>query len=101
MAMASPTVPAVQEEIGHGLGHAKHWHQRAGDMLRLETSCQQHIGEAHDLDRQVGEARAPVLASVGNVALGRHLVGEPVEGQGRGQADRALGYRRATSANEC
>ena len=62
-------------------------------MLRLNTASQQLCRETDDVDGWIGQAGTPVFATDGDPDLGRHVVGEPVEGQGRGQTDHAFGHQ--------
>ena len=83
----------LAKEVGHRLGNAKHGHGRAGDLLARDTALQKLVREPGDADRRVGEAGAPVLASDGDPDLWRHLLGQAVDRQSRGQADDAFGLQ--------
>ena len=92
---------AVAEQVGHRLGNAVDGHPCAGDPLVFDAAAKRLNREPGDAGRRIGESWAPGLAPDGDPDLRRHLVGQAVERECRGQTDDALGHKpgRLSSAS--
>ncbi len=87
-----PNGTAVAEDIGDRLRSAEDRDRDPFDVMHLDAIAQKFVGKADDAQRRMVDLGLPVLRTDGNPYPSRHLVSDTVKGEGRDEADDALGH---------
>ena len=87
-----PNGAAVAEDIGDGLRHAEDRDRDPLDVVRLNAVAKKLVGKADNAQRRIVDLGLPVFRTDRDPHPTRHLIGDTVEGEGRDEADYALGH---------